>query len=113
MQFILKGKGWPSQDFKRGEAQRKRYFASSVAEVRKEDEATKDAESHVKMMREEDSRFYDNKGNLKVVDFREDPNAKDIIKIGDEVKAMKRGGIERNEIDKQLSPEVAKHLRHK
>lgn len=103
--FILKGKGWPSKDFKSNDVTKKSIHVAVNRKQAEEITARRDAETHQAMLKEE--------GYGKQVDFREDPNAKAIMKIGDEVKRMKQCGESKERIDRELNPEVAKVVKHK
>lgn len=113
MYFILKGKDWPSKDIKRGAYEKKKTMVSMQQTQRKEVEASEQAQKEFDQLREEDAKYYDDKGNKKLVDFREDPNSKEILKVGEEVRKMKYGGVDRERIDKELNPEMEKLRKHK
>lgn len=105
MEFILKGKGWPSKDYRRKAETKKTFISINREKQYQETEERKQAKEHHEMLKEE--------GRLNTVDFLENPNAKEIIKIGKEVKHMKRCGEARTRIDRELEPEMDKLKRIK
>ncbi len=104
--FILKGSGFYKTDYKRPSEQRALVRSEVRAKAQDEKIAREEAIEHDNMMREEDSQYYDNKGNKKLVDFEESPNGKEIMKAGREINKMKHGGIKRDVIDKEMNPVV-------
>ena len=72
----------------------------------KEEVASKEAKEHADMLREEH-------GEDKIIDLREAPNGKDIIKIGDEIAKMKKGGVPKDRIHKEMNQEALKYQKVK
>ena len=102
----FKGSGWPSKDIKMGADKTRMTRLAEKQKERKAGEAYKDAVKHQAMIREEH-------GERKLVDCREDPNRKELDKIGKEYRAMKYGGVPIERANRELNPEVAKHTKIK
>ena len=102
--FTIKGYSY-NNNYKKMDETKKAIRIACGEKIAKEHEAREQAIKDSKILREE-------LGKPEIIDFREDPKAKEIIKIGNEVKKMKKYGVPRARIDSELNPEVAKHVKH-
>lgn len=100
--FILKGKGFYENDYRKREANEQAQRA----------EQNKKVVSYYRERDAQSERAREEAETRKTVDFRETPNAKEIMKIGKEVNRMKELGEAKGRINKEYEKEVHKLTNH-